>query len=327
MPPRPSQRTGFTLVELLLALAIAGLLVAALSGLVGQALEVRAAVAERNELTRQARFAMGRMVRAVEHARVVLLPLADHPNTDWRENVREETVPPSPPEGSSTHASAVLATTLALSNDLDGDGTPDADDDGDGRIDEDWARGRDRDGAPGIFGVDDDGDGQVDEGGGTNKHDDDEDLGGPDEDPVNGSDDDGDGSVDEDPSADVNGDGCPGVCGVDDDGDGEIDEGDPLDDDEDGRLSEDWLNPVVFYLDNGTLTERTPVPWDEDGNGNIGGRDCLVSPLAENVTRFRVERIAPGLTEAVRVDLTLALSGASGETVTLRTRVRVGSAL
>jgi hypothetical protein len=115
---------------------------------------------------------------------------------------------------------------------------------------------------------------------------------------------------------------------VDDDGDGAIDEGGTSDDDEDGQSDEDWYNPLVFYLDNGTLMERTPVPWDESGVGGVSGRDFIVEPIAGNVTRFRVERLPLNGGRHVLVDLTLELTNpVSRETVSINTRVRVGGAL
>ena len=141
---------------------------------------------------------------------------------------------------------------------------------------------------------------------------------------MNGIDDDGDGNVDEDPSEDMNGDGQPGLAGIDDDGDGSIDEGDRADDDEDGAENEDWFDPVVFYLSGGTLMRRHPVPWDTSGDSTVTGRDFIESAIAENVTLLRFERVST----ADGTDLiatTLALSNASGQSVTLSTRTRIGS--
>jgi hypothetical protein len=289
----------------------------------------RDAVQDKNELTRQARFAMDQIMRIVSHSRRLLLPLADNPATDWREHVREETVPASPPEGSSTKATAVLAVALPLYFDLDDDGFPDADDDRDGLIDEDLANDNQHDFLPGIMLIDDDGDGSVDEGG--NWADDDED-GAENEDPVNGIDDDNDGSIDEDSASDVNGDGCPGICGVDDDNDSAIDDGSNDDDDEDAGSFDDPYDPFVFYLNGSTLMQRTPVPWNEDGisapDGPVDGRDFITSDIADNVTRFRVERVAGLAGSQQLVDITLELtSPASGEMVSLQTQVRVGGAL
>lgn len=317
---------GYTYVELMLAVVLAGILVLGLSGVVGQALQSKEVVQEHNKLTRQARFAMQRMVRAVSHTRLLLLPLNDNPATNWPENIREQTVPATAPIGDSTLASAVLAVTLPAYQDLDNDGFADADDDRDGQIDEDLPGDRNYDFAPGIYLIDDDGDGRIDEG--TTSYDDDEAFSIVNEDPIDGIDNDDDNNIDEDNASDMNGDGCPGVCGVDDDGDGTVDEGSADDDDEDGDEDDDWYNPVVFYLDNGVLKERTPVPWDISAEGLVGGQDFISSDIAENVTRFRVERIPQGDDRQQLVAITLELTGPqTGETVSLHTRVRVGGVL
>ena len=320
---------GFTLVELLVATTLAALLIVGLGGVVGQVATTRDAVQDRNELTRDARFAMDQMVRIVGHSRRLLLPLTDNPATSWREHVREQTVPASPPEGTSTLATAVLAVTLPEYFDLDDDGFPDADDDRDGRIDEDLPNDSHHDFFPGIMLIDDDGDGNVDEGAGWAEDDED---GAENEDPVNGIDDDNDGSIDEDAASDNNGDGCPGVCGVDDDNDSAIDEGANDDDDEDTGSFDDPYDPVVFHLIGDSLVQRTPVPWNEDGisipDGPVDGRDFIVSTIAENVSRFRVERIAGVAGNRELVDITLELtSPATGEVVSLQTQVRLGGAL
>jgi len=320
----PTSR-GFTLIELLIATALAGLVLAAMSGLVNNALGTDEVVAERNHLLRDARFAMDRMERAVGETGYLFLPMPDKPDTDWRENVREETVPASPPEGSSTKATAVLAVSLSADVDLDSDGFPDADNDRDGRVDEDFPADIAYDFDPGIHLIDDGGDGSVDDS--FSDNDDDERLSAADEDPINGFDDDADGVIDEDPGADMNADGAPGLAGVDDDGDGQIDEGDPADDDEDGSVDEDWLDAVVFYLQGDSLIERHPVPWDESANGFVSGRDFVESVIAEGVTRFRVERPIASAPGEQLIDLTLELTGPTGGSVSLNARVRVGGAL
>jgi hypothetical protein len=245
------------------------------------------------------------------------------------ENVREETVPATTPTDDSSKYTAVLAVTLPASFDLDADGFPDADNDRDGRIDEDPPADNTFDNATGIFQIDDGGDGSVDEFSACCSWDDEEDFGITDEDDINGMDDDGDGRVDEDPGSDLNGDGCHGICGVDDDGDGLVDEGSGnSNDDEDDQTDEDWYDPLVFYLNGDTLMQRTPVPWDIAGGGLVSGLDFIAEPIADNVTRFRVERLAVTVAGKQLVDLTLELtSPVSGETVSLHTRVRVGGAL
>lgn len=316
---------GFTLIELLLAVAMAGLLIAGIAGLMGQVAQVEAATAERNALTRDARFAMQRMVGATRRTRNLLLPFPDDPGTAWPEHIREQTLPASPPIAPSVFASAVLAVTQDEAVDLDGDGVPDADNDGDGLFDEDPYGDIYNDTASGIYQIDDDGDGSFDEAPGGQWWDDDE-ANGADEDPVNGVDDDGDGKIDEDWFMDMNSDGEPGIAGFDDDGDSLIDEGSSWDNDEDGTSSEDWLDPVVFYLIGNQLFERTPVPWDETGVGGVTGRDFIASAIADNVTLFRVERVTTTDGDLL-VDLTLELTAASTESVSLNTRVRVGGAL
>ena len=174
-----------------------------------------------------------------------------------------------------------------------------------GGLDEDYPGDIVFDQAPGIYLIDDGGNGSVDEGS-SNLEDDDERLNAKNEDPINGIDDDGDGLLDEDPSADMNGDGGPGIIGVDDDADGQIDEGNSADDDEDGSSDEDWLDAVVFFLQGGSLIERHPVPWDEDNGGIVSGRDFIESTIAEDVSRFRVERVADSGSSEI-VDITLGI--------------------
>ena len=321
------QYAGFALLELLVAIIIAALLIAGLGGITGQALDTYAMVDDKNQLTREARYAMEQMVRAVSHSRRLILPLPDKTVTPFIENIREQTVPASTPPAGSSFATAVLAVTLPDYYDLDSNGIPDADNDGDGRIDEDPPADISFDNKPGLAGIDDDGNGVADYAFSPLADDDESNDLAQNEDPVNGSDDDGDGITDEDPGADNNGDGCAGLCGVDDDGDGSVDEGAAADDDEDGISDEDWIDVLVFYLNGSTLVQRTPVPWDISGGGLVSGLDVIVEPIAENVTRLRIERVAQA-GRSQRVDITLELtSPVSGESISLHTRVRVGGAL
>lgn len=324
---RPSIQNGFTLIELLIAVVLGAMIIAGMSAVMRELAQTQAAIQERTNLTEDGRFAMERMVRTLSHSQRLLLPLADNPTTNWREHVREQTVPPSTPEGDSTLATAVLAATVPEYIDLDSDGFADADNDRDGRIDEDAPSDATWDLAPGITFIDDDGDGSVDEGAFAD-NDDDEALSVSDEDPINGLDDDGDGNIDEDFGTDMNGDGCPGLCGVDDDADGTIDEGSANDDDEDGQIDEDFYGTIVFYLDNGVIKERMPVPWDISGGGLISGLDYITSDIAANVTRLRFERSTPAGGGPQLVDITLELTGPeTGATVNLHTQIRVGGAL
>jgi len=321
----PNQN-GFTLIELVVSVLMAALLFAGLNSVMNGLMGSRTFVDERIALTRDAEFAMDRMVRTVSHSRLLLLPLADKTLSNWPENIREQTVPPSAPVGSSFLATAVLAVTLPAANDLDFDGFPDADNDRDGRIDEDVPGDRNYDFASGIYQIDDGGDGAVDEGV-FSQNDDDEYFFDEDDDPENGLDDDNDNNIDEDPPSDMNADGCPGTCGVDDDGDGQVDEGSNADDDEDGQSNEDWYDALVYYLDGSDLKERVPVPWDESGVGGISGRDFIVSTIAENVTRLRFERLAGSAGQPQLIDITLELTTQAAGTVSVNTRVRVGGAL
>lgn len=321
---------GFTYVEILITVAIAGIIMLALMGVVNTATESSRLVKARNDLNQQARFALDRMVDMTSRSHRLMLPLRDKPDSNWPENIREQTIPASAPIGDSTFASAVLAVTLPRDIDLDQDGIPDADDDGDGLFDEDLPNDNTHDFYPGIMLIDDDGDGKVDEFP-DDWHDDDEYYGYANEDPLNGIDDDGDGNIDEDTPSDMNGDGCPGLCGVDDDSDGVIDDGSADDDDEDGGSFDDPYDPVVYHLIGSSLIERLPVRWDTDGisvpDGPVDGRDFVEAAIAENVSRFRVERIDNG-SDTVLVDLILELTDPlSGESVSLQTSVRVGGAL
>ena len=88
----------------------------------------------------------------------------------------------------------------------------------------------------------------------------------------------------------------------------------------------------MFYLIGSSLVQRTPVPWNEDGisapDGPVDGRDFIVSPIADNVSRFRVERVAGVAAGSELIDITLELtSPVSGGSVSLQTQVRVGGAL
>lgn len=313
---------GFTLTEVLVTVVILALILVGIAGVLEQALRAESATRERNDLTRQARFALDRMTRAVSATNLLLVPLAENPGTAWSESVRDP---------------GVLAVTLDPTLDRDNDGWADGNNDKDfldlnqnairdpgepERIDEDLDNDATNDGKAGIAGIDDDGDGAIDEADdGEDVVDDDEDNVSSNEDWVNGIDDDGDGAVDEDFDKDMNRDGAPGVAGVDDDLDGLIDEGMPSllgDDDEDGQNSEDWLDVTAYFLSGTTLMERMPNVNPGDGN------DFSERVIAGNVTRFRVQRVPQGAGRAVLVDITLGLTGENAN-VELHTRVRVGA--
>jgi prepilin-type N-terminal cleavage/methylation domain-containing protein len=314
---------GFSLVEILVAVAIGAMLLAGLGGVTSELMTARDSARGNSEINRQALFAMHQMTHNISHSRRLLLPLADDPATPAiTEHIRD----------SDTNG-AVLAVTLPAESDLNADGIPDADNDGDGRLDEDLPADNSNDGEPGIIGIDDNGDLDTDPATAAADDDDESWTAAQGEDPANGIDDDGDGSVDEDSGADSNGDGCPGDCNVDDSaatapGSGQIDEAGIQDDDEDGSVDEDWYDPVVFYLVGDTLIQRTPVPWDTSGDSVVTGRDYLESVIAENVSRLRIERLPLAADRAQLLDITLELSNPeTGETTRLDTRIRVSSAL
>lgn len=315
---------GFTLVELLLALAIAVVIVGAMAGVLGQTLETQKMVRDKNALYQEARFAMQRMVNAVGGTRLLLIPLGENPATAWPESVREY-----PPRAAFPNETAVLAVTLDPTLDHDQDGWADANNDKDfldingntirdagepERIDEDWPKDTNNDGKQGVRGIDDNNNGAVDDGGGG-KNDDDED-GLDREDPVDGKDNDGDGSVDEDPGSDMNQDGFAGTGGT----------GKKNDDDEDGKSNEDWLDSVVFFQSgdknlcssSSCLVERAPNLNPKDG------KDYSERSIAENVSVFRLERLPNGVKRAVVVTISLELTNAAGESVSFSTRVRAG---
>lgn len=317
---------GLSLLELIVAILITALLLAAMHSVINPTLNANHVTQGRNEVIQAARFAMDKMVRAVSRSERLLLPFNDISATSYPENIREQTNPASPPPSGSTLATAVLAITQDPTIDLNGDGIMDVDNDGDGKIDEDFPADMTNDSEPGIRAIDDDGDGSVDEGFLADA-DDDEGFNIPNEDPVDGVDNDGDNTIDEDSSGDMNKDSAPGIAGVDDDGDGSIDEGSNNDDDEDGQNDEDWCDPVVFYMQGDALIERIPVPWDTNSSGTVTGQDYVESIIIENVTRFRVERVPPSDDRYDLVDLTLEITPPDSEAFSLNTRVRVGGAL
>lgn len=308
---------GFTLLELMITIALSGLLMAGFIGLINTTTDGAEIIKTRNQLQRDAQFAMNRMVQAVKQADVLLLPQRDNPATaGTMENIRKQNIPP----GAGETDMAVLAIGHSRFTDADFDNSIDVDNDGDGRINEDPPADWNNDNAPGIWQVDDDADGEIDEG---DIADDDED-GFEDEDPVDGVDNDGDGRIDEDPGADLNADGCAGKCGVDDDLDLFVDEVAPANDDEDTATNEDWLDTRVFQIVEGALVERTPLNFDLNGLNGITGRDIAVETIVENVTMLNIIRESPAGSRNEFVRIELQIGAADGEHVLLETAVRVG---
>ncbi|MGD8344711.1 MAG: prepilin-type N-terminal cleavage/methylation domain-containing protein [Desulfobacterales bacterium] len=220
---------GLTLVELLFATAILGIIAAAAIPLLSVLFESHKNGSARFQLYHEGLIAMERMTDGVRRSTYLLIPNAHSPTRDI----------------------------LAFSGRINDDDDYYFNDPLFPRIDEDTAFDMDEDGVHGIAGVDDDGDGFIDEGFGNS---DDDEGSFADEDPLDGVDNDGDGNIDEDISADSNADGAPGIAGIDDDGDGQIDEGEVWDDDEDGTIAETGLFPVVYRFDSGTNTLRESIP-------------------------------------------------------------------
>lgn len=311
-PAYSAKTKGYTLIELTLAILISAILMFGISAMLNIALQADQDSRSQNDTLQQARFAMQQMVRAVAGTRRLLIPLGENTSTAWSESVRD-----------------VLAVTLDPTLDRDQNGWADANNDEDyldinsnssrdageiERIDEDTFDDMSNDNKSGIIGIDDDGDGSVDE---SAIADDDEDnLFN--EDKIGGTDDDNDGTVDEDVYRDMNSDGSPGILGFDDDYDGSVDEGGNNDDDEDGTSNEDWLDPVVFFLNGTTLIQRIPNINPTDGT------DYGEYAIAENVTQLRLERITGNDGKTLLVDITLQISPPDTEPVNLNTRVRVG---
>ncbi len=308
-------QSGLSLIELTISLAIAAVVLAGVMTIVGETLATEAAVKQRFEMTQQARFAMQRMTNSVGKTRYLMLPLTENPATAWSESVRD-----------------VLAVTLDPTLDRDNDGWADANNDKDfqdlnqngtrdsgewERVDEDSHSDMTNDDESGIIGIDDDGDGAVDE---AEKDDDDED--GTKNEEENGPQDlDGDFAFGEDLHQQMIRDEEPGIEGVDDDGDGSIDEGDKNDDDEDGSKNEDWLDPVVYYLNGSDLVERMPAIDPVDGT------DFVESVIASSVSFFQITRYAQGGSRVPLVLIELTITASDGESYSIVATVAEGELL
>lgn len=140
------RQEGLTLIELLLAMTIGGIILLGINGLAGNIHEQWQYNQERQELLAQANFVMARIAQTVNATHRVLLPLKENPLTPQTEAKRN-----------------LLALTLDPGLDRDGDGFADGDNDKDGLIDEDVPPDNTFDGAPGIIGIDDDNNGVVDD--------------------------------------------------------------------------------------------------------------------------------------------------------------------
>jgi prepilin-type N-terminal cleavage/methylation domain-containing protein len=226
-----SQR-GFTLVELLVSIAIFALIAVGASALLSAAIDTRAVGDARYGLYREGLMIMERLTSHARRCTFLLIP-NDH------QEVRN---------------------ILAFSGMVNKHNEYYFGDPLFPRIDSDITSDMDDDGANGILGIDDDGDGWVDESVLSTWRDDDED-GIYNEDRLDGADNDGDGNIDEDTPADMNSDGAPGIKGVDDDGDGAVDEGSLYDDDEDGDLTDSGIVTEIYYVNSGTHELWDHVPY------------------------------------------------------------------
>lgn len=141
-----AQEKGLTLIELLLAMALGGILLLGVNGLVGSVSEQWQYTQERQDLLSQANFVMARITQTVNATPRLLLPLKENLLTPYAESKRD-----------------LLALTLDPGLDRDGDGFADDDNDKDQLIDEDVPLDNTLDGAPGIVGIDDDHNGSVDD--------------------------------------------------------------------------------------------------------------------------------------------------------------------
>jgi len=277
-------RDGFSLIEVLLVLALSSVILVSLGAVVGQGLISWETMSRRSDVVREADFAMQQMVRAVKASSRLLLPLAENPSTAYSESQR-----------------SVLALTLAPALDRNSDGFADADNDQDGNIDEDPGADSANDNASGIYGVDDNNDGATDDQPGA---DDDED-GATDEDLHNGLDDDGDGAIDEDSSADLNQDGQPSSSPGDDDGDGTADE--------------DWYDVVLYRLDGSNLVERTPNLNPVDGRDFT---ERTIATHVTAFTTQRLSERATDRHPVLEISITI--DDPEGEPYTISSTVRLG---
>jgi hypothetical protein len=217
-----SSESAFTLVELVLTLALTSLIVTATVGLLRISLRAETAYDEENALQQEGLLAMEKMSAGVKKSVFLLIPNSARPTRG----------------------------VLAYSDLTNADNDFYFDDSAFPRIAEDAPGDITADGFAGIKGFDYDGDGTLNEGNADN----DDEGAIKDDDPLDGADNSPDGDIDEDPPGDANNDGASGLIGFDDNGDNFTDNGDPQDDDEDGRSDCDPVVPVVFVYNSARKT-------------------------------------------------------------------------
>lgn len=207
-------RTGLTLLELVISIAILSIFALSASALFISSIDAYSESRDENLIFRQAAYAMQTIASKVRGTKFLLIPTGSSNAYSRNRNI------------------------LAISGGIDNDG--------DGRTDEDLGDDMTADGVSGIILYDDDGNGLIDE---TNFKNDDE-AGDVNSDKYDGIDNDANGFIDNDLSADMNKDNYPGIFYFDDDDDGNVDEGLLDDDDEDGNVDEDPADPLIYYRDS-----------------------------------------------------------------------------
>ena len=256
---------GLTLVELLMAIAIFGLIATGATTLLSASLGAQAQGEANYKLYQEGLIIMERLTSEVKTTTLLHIPNNHTPTR----------------------------TILAFSSNVNEDSDNYFNDPLFPRIDED---GADQifDNGYGIPGLDDNGDGTIDNG--AAKDDEDED-GVTDEEILDGLDDDGDGDIDEDLGSDSNGDSEPGISGMDDDGDLSVDEGKDDDDDEDGTEDEDPMNLILYSFDapNTTLYKVTPDPI-------TGMTGAVYATISDRATFFQTTYLDPN---KILIELTL----------------------
>ena len=278
-------RTGLSLIELLVASAIMALIAGSLSVLAGVALRQLADGSARLGLEREGLVIMERMASRVRTSSYVPIPNAHQTNR------------------------TLLAVSAMVNNDNDfyfGDPLfP--------RIDEDLGRYL-MDSGWGLCYVDDDGDGVADDG---QTVDDDED-GASNEEILDGLDNDNDGNIDEDLGDDQTQDGMAGIASMDDDGDGSADNNQKEDNDEDGAKGEDRLDGLLYSWnrEDQSLHEILLDPvWSLS-------RPLADTVLSTNVIAFAASYRRPGpQNDSPLIDISLTLRRGDGTAVLFKETV------
>ena len=285
---RTTNEKGFTLVELLLAITIMGIIAGTAMPLLSTMLNAHDRLSARASLYQEGMLIMERITSGLRKTTVVAVPNGHSYTRD------------------------ILAFSRLVNSDNDfyfGDPLfPRIDEDPD-----DYYSYR----SYGIKGVDEDDDGMVDEG---NWNDDDED-GLIDEDLLDGLDNDGDGTIDEEVNVDYMGNGVSGILGIDDDGDGTVDEAQgksAADDDEDGTKDEEEILFVV-YTYNSSNNSLTEIHSDPDDGINSPAPQIVLSTL---VTNFNAIHQSP-----TRIRIELELTGKDEKAVTFAEDVYVRNVL